>query len=198
MGPEDYITLTLWYSKMKFMNTIIDMSFYVIPTILGGAALGVFGYGIYQTAQGLVNTTTDVIKTVASLGIKGALFKIGLIGSGITGAVLGKKTLGAVKGALKGTGYFIAKKFDVPTPVFRIGKDTTPSFTTTSQPKTETQQEPQKETVVITADTHPREFREGLIKMHRYTPWEEAKKTENFKPKKIGNNKTLYVPKTYT
>ena len=115
LSPEELATLLAWYKKMKFMNTIIDMSFYVVPTILGASALGLSGYLIYNTAQGLVNTAIDVFKFVSAVGISGALGSIGAVWSSAS-------LKEGIKEGARAVATTIGSRLGIPHPVFKPHK----------------------------------------------------------------------------
>ena len=118
LSPEEVATLLAWYQKMKFMNTIIDMSFYVVPTVLGASALGLSGYLIYNTAQGLVNTAIDVFKFVSAVGISGALGSIGAVWSSAS-------LKEGIKEGARAVATTIGSRLGIPHPVFKPHKTST-------------------------------------------------------------------------
>ena len=120
LSPEELATLLAWYKKMKFMNTIIDMSFYVVPSVLGASALGLSGYLIYNTAQGLVNTAIDVFKFVSAVGISGALGSIGALWSSAS-------LKEGIKEGARAVATTIGSRLGIPHPVFKPHKTSSKS-----------------------------------------------------------------------
>ena len=166
MSPEEYALTLLWYKKMQFMNTIIDMSFYVVPSILGAGAFGIGGYLIYNTAQGLVNTAKEVFSHVISVGIGGVI-------SGIAGGIATKSIEGAIKGFGKGVIETSIHRMGIPLSVLKHRKPV-PKTSSPSSPTAPSSPTSPSSSIVITP-SETKEFREGLVMMNTMSPQEIAK-----------------------
>lgn len=176
MSPEELATLLVWYKKMQFMNTIIDMSFYVVPSALGASALGLTGYLIYNTAQGVANTAIDVFKFVSAVGISGAIGSIGAIWSSAS-------IKEGIKEGTRALTTTIGSRLGIPHPVFKPHKvsstkpDSKPPSGGTPPPSPPPapavavrggENIEENKGIIISPFNRVEEFREGLIMIKNY------------------------------